>query len=122
MKIIKGMVTILGGLVLGLMAGFFIYKAVNKQTRVEMRFPVVVAAVDIAPGTVLQSNHLTVVQWPFEYLPPHSAYMFHQVEKRMASSPIAKGEPIMLPKLLPPSVKICPWPMMPMKTFPTSRG
>lgn len=60
-----------------------------------------------------------IVQWPVEILPPQSAYMVFQVEKRMATAPITQGEPILLPKLLPLGVKIGPGPTLARKTVPS---
>ncbi len=51
-------------------------------------------------------------------LPPQSAYTFQQVEGRMIISLVVKGEPILMHKLLPAGIKICPGPTMAKPTFP----
>lgn len=120
MKVVRGLATIVGGLVLGGLVGVFIHKAVSEHTAVAKNVPVVVAAVDIAPGNVLRATDLHVVQWPHEVLPPQSAYALRQVEKRLVSVPITRGEPILLPKLLPARIQICLEPPLTKRVVPIS--
>lgn len=120
MKLFKKMLKISGILALGLMVGFYIcaFVKLKNQNMVRVDFPVVVAGVDITPGTVLRPDDLRVVQCPYEMLPPQSAYAFQQVEGRIITGLVIKGEPILLHKLLPAGIKICFGPAMAKPTLP----
>lgn len=120
MKVFKKILEISGILALGLMVGLYIcwYIKLKNQNMVRVEFPVVVADADITPGTVLGPDVLRVVKCPYDMLPPQSAYTFQQVEGRMIISLVVKGEPILMHKLLPAGIKICPGPTMAKPTFP----
>ena len=72
-----------------------------------MRIPIipssqlVVAEVDIAPGTALAGRVLRVATWPRDIIPPRAVSSVKELEGRVAQTPIAKGEPILLSKLAP---------------------
>ena len=110
MKLFKNMMKISGILAVGLIVGFYIcaFIKLKNQNMVQVGFPVVVAGADITPGTVLRSDVLRVVQCPYDMLPPQSAYTFQQVEGRIITALVVKGEPILLHKLLPAGIQICP--------------
>jgi hypothetical protein len=95
--------TITGALVMGLCLGYGLQEYVSSrpQEMVSQSAPVVVARTNISPGTVLRRGRLDVVQWPKEFLPPQSATTIPEVEGRMAINFITKGEPVLLPKLVP---------------------
>lgn len=61
----------------------------------------IVAEVDVAPGTALSGRMLKVATWPSEIIPPKTATTTRQLEGRVAQMAIAKGEPIILSKLAP---------------------
>ncbi|HLD46292.1 MAG TPA: Flp pilus assembly protein CpaB, partial [Desulfobaccales bacterium] len=61
----------------------------------------VVAEVDIAPGTALDGRVLRVAAWPRDIIPPRALSSVKELEGRVAQTPIAKGEPILLSKLAP---------------------
>jgi hypothetical protein len=103
MKPRKRMWNILAALSLGLLIGFLSQDYVSSEPRdmVQNLVPVVVAGVNLSPGSVLQPVVLQVVQWPREVLPPQTAETVKQVTGRVVMTPVAKGEPILLPKLAP---------------------
>ncbi len=90
-------------LVLGLMLGYCIQEYVFSLSHGVI--PVVVAGADISAGTVLRPENLQVVQWSREYLPTHTAEKVKQVEGRVITQPVTKGEPVLLPKLAQPIMK-----------------
>jgi Flp pilus assembly protein CpaB len=94
---------ILATLALGLVIGFFLQEYVSSQP--DSLIPVVVAGTDISAGTVLKSGSLQVVQWPRENLPTHTAQTVKQAEGKVITQPVAKGEPVLLPKLAQPVMK-----------------
>lgn len=103
MKPRKRMWNILAALTLGLLMGFLIqdYVSSEPQDMVQNLVPVVVAGVNLSPGRILRPEVLQVVQWPREVLPPQTAETVKQVTGRVVMTPVAKGEPILLPKLAP---------------------
>ncbi len=103
MKQRKRMWNILAALTLGLLMGFLIqdYVSSEPQDMVQNLVPVVVAGVNLSPGRILRPEVLQVVKWPREVLPPQTAETVKQVTGRVVMTPVAKGEPILLPKLAP---------------------
>jgi Flp pilus assembly protein CpaB len=95
--------TILVALAMGLFLGYGLQEYVSSrpQEMVSQLAPVVVARMNISPGTVLRRGSLDVVQWPREFLPPQSATTIPEVEGRIVINFITKGEPVLLPKLVP---------------------
>jgi Flp pilus assembly protein CpaB len=94
---------ILMSLSLGLMLGFFIQQYVASQP--SGLIPVVVAGTDISAGTVLRPENLQIKGWPQDYLPTNTAEKVNQVEGLIITQPVAKGEPVLLPKLAQPVSK-----------------
>jgi pilus assembly protein CpaB len=94
---------ILAALALGLVSGFFLQEYVSSQP--DSIIPVVVAGTDISAGTVLKSGNLQVMPWPRKYLPTHTAQTVKQVAGKVITQPVAKGEPVLLPKLAQPVMK-----------------
>ncbi len=103
MKLSKGMLNILAALALGLVATFLIHAYITAKTRTttQKMVPVVVADASVSPGTPLRPELVRVVQWPQEIAPPQTASTIKQVENRVVSVPLSKGEPILLSKLAP---------------------
>ncbi|MGB7911854.1 MAG: Flp pilus assembly protein CpaB [Desulfobaccales bacterium] len=99
----KGMSYMAVAVVVGLLATFGIHRYVVNKTRV-VQAPtgmVAVATDDIAPGTAITGGSLKLVSWPQELIPPQCASALSQVEGRVVTFPISKGEPILLSKLAP---------------------
>jgi pilus assembly protein CpaB len=93
---------ILAGVV-GLAAVFLTHRYITSRTTV-LAAPsaqLIVADVDIAPGTALTGRVMKVATWPKDIIPPKAAITSKQLEGRVALAPIAKGEPIILSKLAP---------------------
>lgn len=93
---------ILAGVV-GLAATFLIHRYITTKTAVPVTptDQVVVADLDIAPGTALASRMLKTAKWPKDIIPPKSVRNAKDVDGRVAQVPIARGEPILLTKLAP---------------------
>jgi|UniRef100_A0A7C3V7J7 pilus assembly protein CpaB len=93
---------ILAGIV-GLVATFLIHRYITAKTAIPVRpmDQVVVAEVDIAPGTALEARMLKTAAWPRDIVPPKALRSPKDVEGRVVQVPIARGEPILLTKLAP---------------------
>jgi Flp pilus assembly protein CpaB len=94
---------ILTAVVLGLMLGFYVQDSVSSQQQSIMAppvVPVVVAAANISPGTVLRAENLRVVQWPEQILPPNTINSIQKIQGLVITVPVNQGEPILLPKLV----------------------
>jgi pilus assembly protein CpaB len=61
--------------------------------------PIVVAAVDLAPGSKLDQDSLKVMKWPWESVPSGAIPEPHPLIDRVVLAPIAAGEPIFESKL-----------------------
>jgi pilus assembly protein CpaB len=62
---------------------------------------VVVAEMDIHPGTALTGRMLRVAAWPRDIIPAMAVANLKQLKGRVANIPITKGEPILFTKLAP---------------------
>ena len=93
---------ILAGVV-GLVATFLIHRYITAKTAVTVKptGQVVVADVDISPGTALTSRMVKTAQWPKDIIPPKSFRNLKEVEGRVAQFPLTRGEPVLLTKLAP---------------------
>jgi pilus assembly protein CpaB len=93
---------ILAGVV-GLAAVFLVHSYITTRVAPQLAptAQLVVAEVDIAPGTALAGRVLKVATWPRDIIPPKAAVSAKQLDGRVAQTPIAKGEPIILSKLAP---------------------
>ncbi len=87
----------------GLVAVFLVQSYItSKITRSpEPTAQVVVAELDIAPGTALAGRLLRVTTWPKNIIPAKAVADIKNLEGRVAQTGIAKGEPILLSKLAP---------------------
>jgi pilus assembly protein CpaB len=63
--------------------------------------PVVVARTDVAVGTALVTLQLDTVQWPRDYVPAGSFDDTGKLSGRVLRRPIARGEAVLEPTLLP---------------------
>ncbi len=104
MKISPGLkYFILAGLV-GLAAVLLIQKYLNSKLAAApppLTAQVVVAEMDIAPGTALESRMMKVSNWPSEIIPPKAVSSPQQMQGRVILTPISKGEPILEHRLAP---------------------
>jgi pilus assembly protein CpaB len=93
---------ILAGLV-GLVAVLLVQRYISSKMAVAPRptAQVVVAEIDIAPGTALENRLLKVSTWPLDIIPPKTVSNPQQLHGRVVLMPISKGEPILDGKLAP---------------------
>jgi pilus assembly protein CpaB len=93
---------ILAGLA-GLVAVFLMQRYIASRMAVITEPPgqVVVAEIDIPPGTALTSRMLRVATWPRNIMPAKAVASPKQLEGRVVHIPVAKGEPILFTKLAP---------------------
>jgi Flp pilus assembly protein CpaB len=98
---------ILTAVALGLILGFYIEDSVSSQhqSMAPPVVPVVVAAANISPGTVLRAETLRVVQWPERILPPNTINSIQKIQGLVITVPVNQGEPILLPKLVQRTLK-----------------
>jgi pilus assembly protein CpaB len=103
MKLPKGVLYIVLAVVAGLVATVSIHKYVALKTRVVQKptASVVVATVDIPPGTALSSSQVKTVAWPQELVPPGAPPTLAAINNRVVIVPVSKGEPILMSKLAP---------------------
>jgi len=89
--------------VVGLAAVFLVHRFISSTVRIPVipSAQLVVAEVDIAPGTALDGRVLRVAAWPRDIIPPRAMSSVKELEGRVAQTPIAKGEPILPSKLAP---------------------
>lgn len=93
---------ILAGVV-GLVATFLIHRYITTKTAIPVRptDQVVVADVDITPGTALASRMLKTAKWPRDIIPPKSFRSTKDLDGRVALTFISRGEPVLMTKLAP---------------------
>lgn len=93
---------VVAGLV-GLLAVFLIHRYIVTKTAIPIQptASVVVAEVDIAPGTALSGRLLRVATWPRDIIPSKAASNPQTLDGRVVQVHIDKGEPILLSKLAP---------------------
>ena len=93
---------ILAGLA-GLVATFTIHRYITVKTAmpVQAKDQIVVADMDISPGTALAGRMLKVATWPKDIIPSKSCPSTKVLEGRVVQMPISRGEPILLSKLAP---------------------
>jgi pilus assembly protein CpaB len=103
MNLPKGIIFVVMAGVVGLLATFGIHRYVSAKTKVPViaTSQVPVAAGDISPGTALNGSLVKMVSWPKELIPPGCPASLSQLDGRVASIPVAKGEPILMTKLAP---------------------
>jgi pilus assembly protein CpaB len=87
----------------GLLAVFLVRSFLVKKITVPLQATrqVVVAEAEITPGTSLSGRLLRVATWPVDIVPSKAVAGLKELEGRVASTFIAKGEPILLTKLAP---------------------
>jgi pilus assembly protein CpaB len=103
MKVTSGLkYFVLAGLV-GLIAVFLIHHYIVTKTArpIKPTASVVVAEVDIAPGTALEGRLMKVATWPQDIIPSKAVSNSQELNGRVVQVHIDKGEPILLSKLAP---------------------
>ena len=92
----------ISGLV-GLAAMYAVHHYISAQTKVTAKpvGQVMVAAVDISPGTIITKAMVKSATWPRELIPPKAAGTPVQLEGRIINTPVTSGEPILLTWLAP---------------------
>jgi pilus assembly protein CpaB len=103
MKVPKGVLFIVLAVVAGLVATVGVHKYVSMKTQVAKKpaVSVVVATMEIAPGTALSSSVVKTVSWPQELVPPGAPPNYESIKDRVVIVPVSKGEPILMNKLAP---------------------
>ena len=91
-----------GGLAAYMATGWLKTKTRQAQSQAHVNLmPVVVAAKDIVPGSVLNNELLKVVQWPKDYAIPGVATEMPSLDGRVTRYPLFPGEVILENKLAP---------------------
>jgi pilus assembly protein CpaB len=100
---VKGPTYLVLALLAGVIGVFAIHQAVSTKgtSGSETTSPVVVADADISSGTALKPNLVRIVNWPNNIIPPQVATKVAQVENRVVTVPLVKGEAILMAKLAP---------------------
>lgn len=99
----KGIHYIIAAVLVGLVAAFSIHRVMSTQTRApaDPITKVVVADAEITAGTPLSARLVKMVDWPQRLVPPQAVQNVSQIEGRVVTMPLSKGEPIILTKLAP---------------------
>ena len=90
--------------VLGLIAVFMVNGYISSRlvsAPISPTSQVVVAELDIAPGTVLSTRELRIASWPRDIVPAKALSDSKELEGRVVQIPIGKGEPVLFSKLAP---------------------
>ncbi len=99
-----------GAIVLAVLAGYFVYRAVTTTTPSEIQLveqqtaPVVVAAENLPPRRTLTAADLAIKDMPVGLIPAGAADSKEQVIGKMATAGIYAGEPVLIQKLVLPDV------------------
>lgn len=103
MKLSPGLKYFLLAGLAGLVAVFLVQRYIATRTAKVSEPPgqVVVAEMDIPPGTALTGRLVRVATWPRNIIPDKAVTNAKQVEGRVVHVSLAKGEPILLTKLAP---------------------
>jgi pilus assembly protein CpaB len=98
MKNLKALGLILAALVLGLAAAAYATGWVSRQPGVASN-KVVVAAVDIEPGSKINAEMLSTLDWPSSAMPPGAFKEVKQLQDRILKLGVLRGEPLLERKL-----------------------
>ncbi len=103
MNLPKGAIYIALAVVAGLAATVSIHRYVDIKTRVVERpnSQVLVAAVDISPGTLLSPGNVKSVDWPRDLVPPGAPTSYEAVKDRVVVVSLSPGELVLPNKLAP---------------------
>jgi len=99
----RGSVYLIAAVVAGLVATFAVHRYVSLKTNIPVAATrtVVVAAVDISPGTALNRQNSKVTSWPQEVVPPRAVGGIQEVDGRVVKVPISQGSPVQSTMLAP---------------------
>jgi Flp pilus assembly protein CpaB len=103
----------------GLLALAAVVLAVRGQLMAAGRVPVLVAARDLAPGTVLGAADTRIARWPPELVPAEALTASADAEGRVIAGAANRGEPLTAPRLAVPSSPAVLWGP---RTRPASRS
>jgi pilus assembly protein CpaB len=103
MKIPAGLKYLVLAGVVGLVATVLIHRYITTKTAIieKPQDKVVVALLEIAPGTAISGRMVTEAAWPRENIPANALRSAQQVEGRVVMAVISKGEPILTTRLAP---------------------
>jgi pilus assembly protein CpaB len=101
MKNLKAIGLIFAALVLGLAAAAYATGWASRQAGISAN-KVVVAAVDIEPGSKINAEMLSTIDWPAGAVPPGAFKATGELQDRIARLAIVSGEPLLERKLAPP--------------------
>ncbi|MBM4283638.1 MAG: Flp pilus assembly protein CpaB [Deltaproteobacteria bacterium] len=103
MKLPAGVKYLILAGVVGLVATVLIHRYITTKTVTIVRptDQVVVATVEIEPGTALSGRMVSVATWPKEIIPANAIRSLEQLEGRVVQTYISKGEPVLTTKLAP---------------------
>jgi pilus assembly protein CpaB len=104
MKNIKAMVLLLLAAALGLAAAFYAAAWTSQRANIASN-KVVVAAVDVGPGSKLNAQMLSTVDWPSGSLPIGAIQDIKALEDRVVKVGIVRGEALLEAKLAPVGTK-----------------
>lgn len=100
MKNLKALGLILAALVLGLAAAAYATGWVSRQPGVASN-KVVVAAVDIEPGSKINAEMLSTIDWPSGAVPQGAFKEIKELQDRIVKASVVRGEPLLERKLAP---------------------
>jgi pilus assembly protein CpaB len=100
MKNLKAIGLIVAALVLGLVAAAYATGWVSRQAGVTAN-KVVVAAVDMEPGSKINAEMLSTIDWPAGGVPAGAFKDPKDLQDRIVKQPIISGEPLLERKLSP---------------------
>ncbi len=85
---------------MGLLTGYFVYKAANRPIGQQAETEdILVANANINPGEGLTAQHVKLAPWPKPNVPPGALRAVKDVEGRAARSSMVNGEPVLDSKL-----------------------
>ena len=100
MKNLKAIGLIVVALVIGLAAAAYATGMVSRQAGIASN-KVVVAAVDIEPGSKINAEMLSTLEWPSSAVPPDGFKDAKELQDRIAKVNVLRGEPLLERKLAP---------------------
>jgi pilus assembly protein CpaB len=104
------LVLLIAGIIVALLAGIGTFTWLQKRTAVQTQQlstqPVVVAAVDLSWGKILDAGQLKTAEFPKASLPEGYFSQPSALQGRTLIYPVKTGEPVLESKLAPTSVKV----------------
>jgi pilus assembly protein CpaB len=100
MKNLKAFGLLALALIIGMAAAAYATGMVSRQAGIASH-KVVVAAVDIEPGSKINAEMLSVLEWPSTAVPPGGFTDAKELQDRIAKLSILRGEPLLERKLAP---------------------